>query len=449
MARIQAVVVLALLLAATAEARGPYYEMGSLSGMVHDADLIVVGAVTAMTKSGQATVAVRETLKGTPVRRCKRASARPRMPLPYAASRLAVFLLERGPNAGTAPLTDRERVIALVRMQRDPGPFVRDPRFSSDLDLIEFLGWEFGQGRFEFSESDILTGRLSPHELSQCSWTQQPRSEYTLRRDSAAWHNGFVCVPPCDDFGVCLRDKIEPDLDDLKPEVQQVRIRVDIESPRSIGSLTRESAHRFLHDQLASPDSRVVTAALLALIQLRDSSASRQAIKLLEHPSRQVRAHAADLLAHSRETAAVAALAELLDQRKGPARSRADEASLDPHDVSEDEERGAFIHALIVLGDERCLPTFLRALDRGDSGSGGGVGRFCTADCMPVLIEEVGNPDSSYFEVVSAIYGLVGRSNLAPWQAEPWMSFHVTDGSQGARWRTWWEAHRSNFRLVR
>jgi HEAT repeat protein len=213
------------------------------------------------------------------------------------------------------------------------------------------------------------------------------------------------------------------------------QVSIDLDSPQRVGKLARSEATRFLRERLRSPQPPVVYEALTALTKMRDIQSIQLAISLLAHSEARLRGAACLLLGTARDQGAGVPLVNALDRGDDGLRPDSDGS---PHW----DWRCA--HALAAIGDRQAVPALLRAAQRDVHGSGAAAATLCLEDCFETLLQVA---ERGLGEGLSGCARLVQRSNLP---SEPWIGSWgccpITNETAG-RWRTWWERHKSQFRL--
>lgn len=377
-----------------------------------------------------------------------------------SSSRRLVFLKPDGGDSlqpfhpGCIQLAkERDRVLRMLAMGRNPAPFLAAPENAGDLDLIYILGERF----FAFQLSFVGAPGLPPHRDHQVEgmpaalpWQRiRLAIDFTYQADrdpqlqsaplaaQGALPRLFRKVGEMGDWRGLV-----PGTDDPPPA--RFSMIVDTTGPEKVGETTQAEALSFLRAQLRSSKMEVVREAYTALIKLLDLETVPAAIEMLRHAEPKWQAEAARFLSYAKDPRAVEPLCAALEAL--PPRLEKEPSEL----VSEGEPDDVMVAALMQIGSPKALPALKRAALKGHpkSGIGDALGRLGDQREVEPLIEGMATQSGEYNN--SHLLALVWRSNCP---AEPWMKEGLTTGDEKERlhrrdlWQQWWARNKEKFRV--
>jgi hypothetical protein len=352
------------------------------------------------------------------------------------------------------PEAKKVRVLEILAMNQDPGPFIAAPQYAGDLDLIYTLGVRFTachlsapavlsletiNGSTDFDSQEMPW----QHTRFTCHFTFQPTRKPMLQmapfEAQGALPDFIRSIDALQGFEKFAREAKDP----LPPEFD---VTLDTTGPKNIGGATFAAAADFLRTQLRSDNVNVIAAAYLALTKLMDLDAVSIAIGMLGHPDNKFRSHAAKFLSYAKDPRSIEALVTALDELPPCIRYGSKDYNPEVQQLSI-----ALGSALRNLRDVRTVPALKRAIRKGYSDwLALTLSRLGDESAVEPLLFQLRNADLYYD--ASYLVTMIERSNL---HVEPWMKESPRSDDDAGRhrmgnqWLEWWEAHQADFRIVR
>lgn len=361
--------------------------------------------------------------------------------------------------ACVAEVDQKDRVLEILAMKRNPAPFVASPKYAGDVDLIYLLGVQFFAARMSVPAVPRLESLFHPRMsriygiYEEIPW-QRSRLTVSLTYQSArqprVQMKRFVEKGVLPEFirrmdVAQLFERLTTSVrEDLPPEFD---VTVDTTGPANVGDLSFVAAAAFLREQLRSEKLEVIQAAYLALAKLLDSDAVPIAIEMLQHPDRKFCRESARFLGVAKDPRSVRPLCVALD-RLPPCIRYAGEG----YDADDDQLSEAVGKAVLNLHSPQAIPALKRAALKGYAGDWIALSLSQLGDetAFEPLLSHMRNPDVNHYP--SELVTMVRRSNLP---VESWMNMVLSsDDRAGKRrratqWIEWWDSNKTRFRIVR
>lgn len=374
-----------------------------------------------------------------------------------------IFLLRSNPTGMPVtsnptcgqPETEKARIREILSMVENPVPFVKDGKHDGDTGLIHVVGEKFRRFPVEGDPDPVLklylAGNLFIEDL--LPW-QRVRQEIKFTFDASRevqlqlvdYDEEGAIADFIRHFSSNPRFGSDRKLKEAKLPAQ-ITITLDTHGPEKAGGLTSAEASGFLREQLDSDKEEVVKTTYEALMKMRDTETVPVAMKMLLHPDRKLRKHAAIFLTRARDPRSIEAIAAAIDALPPCIRY-----SREGYNLEEEELSSALGYAVASIKSPAMLPALKRAAAKGYAG-----------DRMAITLSQLG--DESAFEPIithlrdpkvdhypDELITLVKRSNLP---VEDWMDDGFSSEQReeekrhSERWIAWWEAHKAELRIVR
>ena len=315
------------------------YILTTLPTLVDDADVIVVGR-SRRDGYGAVTIHVASYLKGSGPRRLEvieqfGSGAIGRSTGIPDAGRGVIFVKRLEENwipAGWpafAPIGQRDYVHDLIRVARDPGPYLTDPRWIRNADLYELLGRRFDSFRVTSAEEPGLAEALTAEGIDPFSWSQRDQREVTVLLATGVPPRARGAGTPESDVVADLINRWSLSQSSAGAP-RRVTFMFDTRRPGLFGSIGPRRAIDILTMGARSRQAHLVSKATWWLAELRAEEAVPPLLPLLEkyaapedgetlqdHEEEMVK-NLISFLAKSSDARAVPALTALLEKKSLP-----------------------------------------------------------------------------------------------------------------------------------
>jgi hypothetical protein len=353
------------------------------------------------------------------------------------------------------PEDQRNRVLEILAMRRDPARFVASAKHAGDTDLIYLLGVQFYALRITAPAVPLLEKYAQPYApvSDEIPWQ---RTHFTVRFTFQSARKPMLQMEPLAAKGA-LPDFIRKadamgafEKSDWSERVKippEFGVTVDTNGPQNVGGLSFAAAANFLRTQLRLEKLDVIQTAYTALAKLMDSDAVPIAIEMLNHPDRKFRREAAKFLSYGQDPRCLEPLCAALDALPRCIRYAAEGYNEDDHELS-----GAVGKAVLNLRDPQTVPALKRAAFKGYAGDwiAMSLSRLGDETAFEPLLSHLRDPSADHY--TGELLTMVQRSNLP---IEPWMKAGFgSEDREGkrrhtARWLEWWDQHKKGFRSIR
>ncbi|MAD80936.1 MAG: hypothetical protein CMJ50_08860 [Planctomycetaceae bacterium] len=423
-------------------ARADSFFQLNLAELIAKADWVVVG--TASVEEGDAKIRVTEVLKGdAPMDKIATRDII-KSTLVFKDEDQGVFFLRKwGDNywpfhpSSFVPMSERQKVRDLLRMRKDPSPYVDKKRYPPDENIVFQLGELFGGFKVTCKEFPQLESAGTVwNYFEYVPWNEESKVvlKGTVDENNAAVVE-VVTAPPKSEMAEFYQRTLKEIANPYNRVTGPYTLTVESRVPEKVGKLNREDCVKYLHECLESSERKVVRQAITALAKMRNSDSIVKVESLLEDEDATIAGLAIEFLRWSRDKRAVPVLCGLVDSHA--------ERYPEGHMFSD----GA-AQALQAIGDPECLPCLERAAIFGVQRAIEALGAMGRVESFEIMLNAAERKPEKCAFVDYALYGLVRRSNK---KSEPWMTSTTWNIKQGAknipRWRKWWESNKGDFKL--
>ncbi|MCX6874069.1 MAG: HEAT repeat domain-containing protein [Verrucomicrobia bacterium] len=360
----------------------------------------------------------------------------------------------------------------LAHMLKDPAGYLDRARFSEHVDKLLMLGYLFESYQLEGLElAGLSTPRLYYRDEPYRSfpWALNEVLEFKCLIDLDAFPElkviagsggGELWQAACEHL-VAARSHWGAE---AAGGPTTVAVKIDARKVPRVGSLIREQAAEYLRARLRSDEPGMAQAALLALARMRDLDSVPAVMAMLSDPRAELVVAALEFLGWARDLRPVPAVIAMLSEQRSEVVVAAagflgrvgDRRAVTPLCELLRRQLAGFprtskasqevCRALGMLGDPGAVPELIRAMQAGIEAAYGPLAGLGTGEIFDAILAT--ERETLPTAAGSCMYHLTRRSNVAKEHLPEWTGRDLGPADI-ARWRQWWQDHRTGFEIVR